>query len=247
MNERAAETFSKVAEHYVDITGFARRLVDLAAPARGELVLDVGCGPGPATLAAVERGADVVAVDLAEGMLRRAREVHDVVWPMDARALAFAAGSFDVVVASSVVQFAGPTSLTEWRRVTKPGGRVACSLPFGPAEWFELCARYVAHTDEPFRSTMARTLTRAARRPDAERARAVHGFASVTTDVDPVVQRFDTAEDAWASHFHHGARMFLDALPAPALAAMHDEYVEQFATSGGAELRSDFLYWCFTV
>ena len=41
--------------------------------------------------------------------------------------------------------------------------------------------------------------------------------------------------------------MFLDARSAPALAAMRDELVSGFATGAGAELRSDFVYWCFTV
>ena len=52
---------------------FKRRLVDLAAPRRGERVLDVGCGTGTLAVEIAGRGAAVSGVDADEAMLARAR------------------------------------------------------------------------------------------------------------------------------------------------------------------------------
>jgi hypothetical protein len=124
---------------------------------------------------------------------------------------------------------------------------VACSLPWGPEVWTDLCRRHVDALAEPARSTMAARLAAAARRPDAERVRARLGFAAVRAEAEDIVARFASPEDAWASLSTHGARIFLEALPAPALAAFRDEFQARVATPGGAELRSKVLYWRFTV
>ena len=42
-DRRAADTCSKVVDGYPGLTGFARRLLDLASVSAGERVLDVGC------------------------------------------------------------------------------------------------------------------------------------------------------------------------------------------------------------
>jgi hypothetical protein len=39
----------------------------------------------------------------------------------------------------------------------------------------------------------------------------------------------------------------LEALPPAALAGFRDEFTARVATGGGAELRSEFLYWRFTL
>src|SRR3954469_15601168 len=52
----------------------ARLVVDRAAPAAGERVVDVGCGTGNATLLAAARGARVTGVDPAGRLLEVARE-----------------------------------------------------------------------------------------------------------------------------------------------------------------------------
>src|SRR5262245_65097559 len=104
-------------------------------------------------------------------MLARAREAvagrdNVEIRAMDVTALDLPDGGVDAVIANSVVQFSGPASLPEWRRVTRAGGRVACSLPWGPEVWTELCRRHVDALAEPARSTMANRLAAAARRPD---------------------------------------------------------------------------------
>jgi 2-polyprenyl-3-methyl-5-hydroxy-6-metoxy-1,4-benzoquinol methylase len=43
---------------------------------RGARVLDVASGPGHVAAAAAERGASVIGVDIADGMLSLARQLH---------------------------------------------------------------------------------------------------------------------------------------------------------------------------
>src|SRR5436305_15136046 len=52
----------------------ARLVVERAAPAAGDRVVDVGCGTGNAALLAAERGARVTGVDPATRLLEVARE-----------------------------------------------------------------------------------------------------------------------------------------------------------------------------
>ncbi len=250
-----ARGFSALAADYADTSPQARRLVALADLRPGERVLDAGCGPGTATVLAADRvgpAGRVLGVDLAEEMLVRARAAaagrdNVEIRAMDVTALDLPDGAVDAVVANSVVQFSGPASLPEWRRVTRAGGRVACSLPWGPEVWTDLCRRHVDALPEPARSTTAAQLARARRRPDAERVRARLGFAAVTVDAEDLVALFESPEAAWVSLRSHGARIFLEALPPPARAAFRNEFVARVATPGGAELRSEFLYWCFVV
>lgn len=99
----------------------------------GRRVLDAGCGAGALSAELVERGAEVVGVDLSAGMLEIAAE------RLDGRArferadlgepLPFAARSFDLVAASLVMHYLQdwvPT-LSEFRRLLVPGGRLVIS------------------------------------------------------------------------------------------------------------------------
>ncbi|CAA9234067.1 MAG: hypothetical protein AVDCRST_MAG50-1226 [uncultured Acidimicrobiales bacterium] len=254
--DRYARGFSEMAGVYVDLTRQATQLLDVAALDAGESVLDVGCGPGTATLVVADRvGPEgrVIGVDLAPGMLARASAATSgtatILAVMDARQLAFGDGTFDVVTANSVLQFTGRESLGEWPRVTRPGGRVACSIPYGPAMWFELCRRYVHRTSEPYRSTMQARLDTAVGPPDAEQARALWGFGAVGAVVERLVRRYDSADEAWESEYQHGARVFLEELPADALERFRAEYVEALlpeGDGGGVAIPFEFHYWCFT-
>lgn len=94
-------------------------------------ILDVACGPGATTawLAGRHPGADLVGVDLSEGGLARARERVPAArfLPMDAGALDFPDGSFDLVVCvEAACHFPSRARfLAEARRVLRPGGHLA--------------------------------------------------------------------------------------------------------------------------
>src|SRR5208282_4388453 len=95
----------------------------------GRLVLDLGAGAGVAGRAALAAGARrVVAVDLSEGMLRRADGGRPVA--ADAVALPFRDGSFDLVLAAFCLNHLGSLAagLAEARRV---GAAIAASM-FAP-------------------------------------------------------------------------------------------------------------------
>lgn len=112
----------------------ARRVVELLDVRPGQRAVDVGCGPGVVTEVLVEAlGADVVsAVDPTEPFVAAVRERLPGVDVRlgGAEDLPFDDDAFDVAVASLVVTFmADPVAgLTEMRRVTRPGGRVAVSV-----------------------------------------------------------------------------------------------------------------------
>jgi ubiquinone/menaquinone biosynthesis C-methylase UbiE len=113
----------------------AARLVDLAAPAKNEQVLDVGTGTGlVANLLAPRVNPGLVfGVDLSENMMSiaRARKAKNVQFVgMAAEHLVFRPQTFDLVtMGETLVYLADPTTaLAEAHRVLKPGGRLALSV-----------------------------------------------------------------------------------------------------------------------
>jgi ubiquinone/menaquinone biosynthesis C-methylase UbiE len=106
-----------------------RRLIPGGEPRR---VLDVGTGPGVMAFLLAELGHEVTGIDIAPGMLARAR-AHNEERGAGVRfeggaadAPPFAEGSFDVVFSRHVVwALPDPAAAVEaWRRVLAPGGQV---------------------------------------------------------------------------------------------------------------------------
>jgi len=99
----------------------------------GRRVLDVGAGEGRFARELALRGAQVVALDRSKAMLRAGEQAGEGPRPElvqgDALALPFADGSFDVVVAVTVLCFIerAVVAVREIARVTRPGGRVVLS------------------------------------------------------------------------------------------------------------------------
>ena len=108
-------------------------VLDALAPAPGETILDVGCGPGFYVADIRERvGEDgaVAGVDQSASMLarssRRVDGARNVTFhEADAIALPFDSGTFDAVVCVQVLEYVDDVSaaLSELRRVLRPGGR----------------------------------------------------------------------------------------------------------------------------
>jgi ubiquinone/menaquinone biosynthesis C-methylase UbiE len=114
-------------------TGLRRRFA-LANVAPGDRMLDLGCGAGELAADLAHAGRRVIAVDVAQAALERARSRHP---ELDLRLIAldgplpFADGDFDAVWSSEVIEHVADTArwLSEVRRVLVPGGRVLLTTP----------------------------------------------------------------------------------------------------------------------
>ena len=112
----------------------------------GQWLLDAGCGEGRHCFGALERGARVVGLDLDRDSLRpaarplhnRARELSGfgAMLQGDTFRLPFPDARFDRVICSEVMEhvhdFRG--AARELARVTRPGGRVAVTIPTATSE-----------------------------------------------------------------------------------------------------------------
>jgi ubiquinone/menaquinone biosynthesis C-methylase UbiE len=147
---RVAKLFDELAEDY-DQTGvpffqpIARGLVDQLALARGERVLEVGCGRGAVTFPAAEAvgtTGSVLAVDIAPEMVAQTQRRADELGVPNVRTAVVGAddlglpdSGFDVV-ASSLVLFFAPdplAALRSWVPPLVPGGRIGIAT-FGEAD-----------------------------------------------------------------------------------------------------------------
>lgn len=131
------------------LTGRLAQLADAVAlqVPPGGLVLDLGCGTGELAAALAAAGMRAVGCDISQQMLRRASAAspagpaHWVRLDPGWRTLPLRAGSFDAVVASSLLEYvADPAAvLRECCRVLRPGGTVLCTVPdpSHPVRWLE--------------------------------------------------------------------------------------------------------------
>jgi 2-polyprenyl-3-methyl-5-hydroxy-6-metoxy-1,4-benzoquinol methylase len=111
-----------------------RRSFLLANVTAGERVLDLGCGEGQFAAAVAAAGASVLAADVAEEPLRRARESHpglDFQLLEQEAAWGLADAGFDTVWAGEVIEHVADTAgwLSEVRRVLRSGGRLLITTP----------------------------------------------------------------------------------------------------------------------
>jgi len=139
MVDHLVDFFDRIAPVYDTWAGgqharLASRLVDLAAPAKNEQVLDVGTGTGLVAHLVAPRVSPglVFGIDLSENMLaiarsRKAKNIQFV--GMAAEHLVFRPATFDLVTMGETLAYlADPTTaLEEANRVLRPGGRLAVS------------------------------------------------------------------------------------------------------------------------
>jgi SAM-dependent methyltransferase len=109
----------------------SEQLLDAAKVDRGRRVLDVASGPGYVAAACAVRGADVVGVDVAAGMVALARRLRPEIdfRQADAERLPFADSSFDAVLGNFLILHVGrPEQVAaELARVLRPGRMLALS------------------------------------------------------------------------------------------------------------------------
>jgi SAM-dependent methyltransferase len=117
-----------------------RQMLDLARVRPGQRILDIAAGAGEPAVSAAERvgpGGYVLATDISEGIVELARQVaHErgleqiETRVMDGENLDLPDAGFDAVLCRlGLMYMPHPvTALREWRRVLKPGGRVAVAV-----------------------------------------------------------------------------------------------------------------------
>jgi ubiquinone/menaquinone biosynthesis methyltransferase len=119
-----------------------RRLIDLAGPLDGRVVLDLACGTGDLALLASRRGARVTGLDVTFRMIELARAKGTRAAPVranflvgDMMALPFPASSVDVVTTGYGLRNVPvlEQSVNEIRRVLRDGG-LLLSLDFNRPE-----------------------------------------------------------------------------------------------------------------
>ncbi|KAI3611148.1 SAM-dependent methyltransferase (plasmid) [Cupriavidus necator H850] len=129
---------------------FGQAAIEVAAPATGERVLDIGCGAGASSLALAARvgaGGQVLGVDISEPLIGRARGLAQQDTPAlfqvaDASSAELPEGAFDILFSRfGVMFFDDPiAAFAHMRRALRPGGRVAFVCWRGAAEndWVRL-------------------------------------------------------------------------------------------------------------
>ncbi len=93
----------------------------------GQVVLDLGCGPGDGAAMLAARGANAIGLDYSQGMLETARKEPTLTGRLsrgDAGRLPFKDGAFDKLVCTNSFHHYPDhfKALCEMRRVLKPGG-----------------------------------------------------------------------------------------------------------------------------
>lgn len=104
----------------------------LPGPLAGKKLLDAGCGTGWFSQAAMQHGADVVAMDLGDRLLQKVREkckAQTVVGSV--LSIPFPDNHFDIVMSSEVIEHTPdpPAAIREMARVVKPGGHLVITTP----------------------------------------------------------------------------------------------------------------------
>jgi ubiquinone/menaquinone biosynthesis C-methylase UbiE len=227
-----AAVFDKVASDYDHIgpPRFAligRRLVELAEIPVGANVLDIASGRGAVLIPAAQQvgpGGHVVGIDLSEEMIqqldaeiRRLSLANAEVRQMDAEQLDFPDAAFDRVLCGFALFFFPrlDRALSEFRRVLKPGGRIAVST-WGkleaPWQWYdELREAYSI----PRRPLVTQPLDQLM---DVEMALVNGGFSSVQARREDLVTEYKDEEEWWSQFLVHGGRFDLAVLEPDVLA-----------------------------
>lgn len=151
--KRVAQSFSRAAPTYDSVANLQRDVGEkllqrFEADVNEGLVLDLGCGTGFFTSSVQEKfpQARIMGVDIAEGMLRFARERNSqsFTWLCaDAERLPFASNSVQVIFSSLALQWCVSISdlFAELTRVLVPGGKIIFSS-LGPKTLLELKAAW---------------------------------------------------------------------------------------------------------
>jgi ubiquinone/menaquinone biosynthesis C-methylase UbiE len=219
---RAAPTYDQIGPRF--FARFGRGLVAAADPAPGANVLDVATGRGAGLIPAAERvgpTGHVIGIDLSEGMIAettaRLEQMHLAqaeVRQMDAEHLAFPDETFDVVLCGFSLFFLSDPAraLTMFRRVLRPGGRLAVSTWGRDDERWAWLGEFRQKYGRPeFRPPAAGL---AFNQPEAMAAALTDAGLSAVQVIEDEAEFYYADEDEWvAVQWSTGMRGFLEMTP----------------------------------
>lgn len=182
-----------------------QRVIDLVQARPGMRILDLACGPGNLTrrlAALIAPDGEVIGVDLAPGMLDRARmsaPANARFELMDVEDLKFHDSSFDAAVCGHGLQFVAhlDRALSEARRVLRSGSRYVASVPAaGAGSVMNLLDSIVNRWLPPAPEAEDRAATRAVIFDSEllQRAASEAGFTSVRVEEIEESVRWESAE-----------------------------------------------------
>lgn len=118
-------------------------LLELLAPREGDLILDAGCGTGVFTSDVIDRGADVIGMDISAPMVAKgARQMRGMNFSgvcADMCALPFSDNSFDRVYSMTAIEFIpnAVLAMNELTRVAKIGACIVVTTLNSLSPWAE--------------------------------------------------------------------------------------------------------------
>jgi ubiquinone/menaquinone biosynthesis C-methylase UbiE len=241
-DEAAAEydrAFAHVTAYFMPF------LLGAADVTPGMRVLDIATGTGlsaAAALAAVGPTGHVAAADVSPAMVERARErlgnaPNASVSVEDGQALSFADSSFDVVLCNlGLMFFPDPVrGLSEFRRVLRPGGRVAVSVnTVVERSYNHQINEIIARHTPSLAAAVARTFALG----EASRLRSLFDQAGLADfETDTVKHTFVLPSfNAYYGPFERGGAstgQVLAGLPEEVRRAVREEVRRDLADSGG--------------
>jgi SAM-dependent methyltransferase len=144
--QQTADAWSKLGDNYAasNVHKFGpslAKLISLARPNEHDVCLDIGTGAGHTAAALAQTAKKVYGLDIAEGMLKAARESYRHLEnlefvPGSSEETGFPDNTFDIVTARHTLHHhpSMPKTLPEIKRVLKPNGRLVMVDEITPSE-----------------------------------------------------------------------------------------------------------------
>ena len=257
---KAAATYNAASDHFDDAPlafwdRYGRRTVERLALGDGALVLDVGCGSGASALPAAERvgaAGRVIGVDLAERLLRLAREkartrgLRNVEFRCDdMTALAFEDGHFDAVVCVFAIFFVPDMErqVAELWRMVRPGGRLAITT-WGPRMFEPGSSAWWAAVKQsrpdllPTVAPWERITT-----PDALRQLLLaSGIADADITAEDGQQELRSADDWWTIVLGSGYRWTVDRMDEQTAERVRADNLEPLRQNRVTSIETNVIY-----
>jgi ubiquinone/menaquinone biosynthesis C-methylase UbiE len=232
--DRASPTYDRVGGAYHE--HFARRLVDLAGIRPGASLLDVACGRGAVLLAAAWTAGSMTGVDVSPGMIElastdlRAAGVDGVeLRVMDAERLEFPDAGFDALTAAFMLFFLPhpDRAAAEFRRVLRPGGRVAVSTWAEDDDRWDWADELLAAAGTPRRRALRQPFDRA---EDVIELLTAAGFEDPRSQRETTTIHFAGADEWWDWQWSFSLRGVLEQLDEATVTTLREESFQRMAT-----------------